>query len=346
MSAIASLSFGGLLYELVAARVNQDSRGQFSIPGTIVQYVISWLFFFLYYAIRKRITWLMEQPSYERLWQFLWIIPTIITLNNVIIIPEDYSNVNRGKIFPGYLLVSFVILFLFASFQVMLYIYTYDIVKNIQLEADVSILETQVNIQERRSDEFRKDQERLRQQRHDLRHQYAVLLNYLNNEELDKATDYLNELIENIPTNSLPDYCSNSTINAILSYYALKAAGMDIDISIKIDLPEHELKIKDSHLCIIFGNLLDNAINSCQKVTGPAFIRLYARHDSNMLYITMDNSSPAGAVAAFINRRPNSKAKHGIGLYSVDSIATFYGGGTSFTPNKDVFESSVWVKMY
>ncbi|MEG2200545.1 MAG: GHKL domain-containing protein, partial [Anaerovorax sp.] len=64
-----------------------------------------------------------------------------------------------------------------------------------------------------------------------------------------------------------------------------------IELSIKLTVPEHTEQITDSTLCIIFGNLLENGMEACNRMTeGDKFIRLRSRLQYETLTATMDNS--------------------------------------------------------
>lgn len=341
LSGTAFLSFGGLLNNVIAAESGL-TKIKFSPGGLIFQYALSLVLLLMTIKIRSRITWFLEQDGNRTLWNTIWILPLIITALNIYIIPLDYTTVRVDRVFEGYIAIEAVILIMFVSTQILLYIYTYDIIKNVQLTYNLAILESQINSQNEQITRYNIDQELLRQQRHDLKHQYAVLSGYLKRNETDSMRAYLDELIDAIPQNTQPNFCRNASVNSLCSYYAARAEKAGIDISIIIEIPEQSSKVSDSHLCIIIGNLLDNAIRANESRKGGKFIKLRSSIDSGMLYITMDNSYVPGAK----NHTPGpNESEHGIGLLSVSSVAGSHGGSAEFSAGQEVFQSSVWVEI-
>lgn len=74
-----------------------------------------------------------------------------------------------------------------------------------------------------------------------------------------------------------------------LGYYANICKLEGIDFAITTMVPE-DLKIDQTDLCVVFGNILENALGACRRVTaGQRFIKLSSQVIGNKLYITVDN---------------------------------------------------------
>ncbi|MEG0933467.1 MAG: ATP-binding protein, partial [Lachnospiraceae bacterium] len=114
----------------------------------------------------------------------------------------------------------------------------------------------------------------------------------------------------------------------------------------KLTVPEHTEQITDSTLCIIFGNLLENGMEACNRMTeGDKFIRLRSRQQYETLTVTMDNSFN-GAVSKSGEKFLSSKRNEvGTGLASVTAMAKKHGGNASFETDGLVFQSSVYVRI-
>lgn len=215
-----------------------------------------------------------------------------------------------------------------------------------QLSFEVSLMETQIEEQKKRQQVLLQSEEAVRQQRHDLRHQLAVLQSYSAEGNNRQLTDYLDALIARIPSEPQQIYCENSAVNAIVTHYAALAQQSGIECSIRLTVPEHPEQITDSSLCVIFGNLLENAIEACARMTeGNKFIRLNSRLQYKTLTITMDNSFD-GKLTRREGRLISSKRDdYGIGTGSVAAVARQHGGGASFEAKGRVFLSSVYVQL-
>jgi len=215
-----------------------------------------------------------------------------------------------------------------------------------QLSFEVSLMETQIEEQKKRQQVLLQNAETIREQRHDLRHQLAVIRNYSEEGNNRQLTDYLDTLMAHIPVERKTTYCENPAVNAIISHYASIAEENGIECTIHLTVPEHLEQITDSSLCVIFGNLFENAIEACGRMTeGQKFIRLNSRLQYKTLTITMDNSFD-GLFTKRDGRLISSKrADFGIGTGSIMAVAKQHGGGARFEADGLVFLSSVYVKL-
>lgn len=79
-----------------------------------------------------------------------------------------------------------------------------------QLDFEVSLMETQMTEQKKQYVLFLENAQTVKAQRHDLRHQLAVIRNYSEEGDNRKLTDYLDTLIESIPDRQGEEYCENA----------------------------------------------------------------------------------------------------------------------------------------
>ena len=114
----------------------------------------------------------------------------------------------------------------------------------------------------------------------------------------------------------------------------------------KLIVPETGNPSTDSDLCVIFSNLLENAVEACMHMTdGKRFIQLNSSLQSQLFTITMDNSFN-GTVIKYGDRfRSTKRNDFGIGLASVQAIAHESQGGTEFKTENNVFLSSVYLRL-
>lgn len=217
--------------------------------------------------------------------------------------------------------------------------------QNQQLAYEISLMEKQIEVQTERYQLFAETSARIRQQRHDLRHHIAVIRDYLHNQECSQLTAYLDKLYADIPENTSPALCENQAVNAIALHYQAMARKAGIDsCSICLDIPKNVGEISDNELCVIVGNLLENAIAACEKADSP-FIRMKSRLADQILTITMDNScGPVEKLSDGSFR--SSKKEGGIGLISVRSVAKRHNGNSRFETQDGVFYSSVYLHLF
>ena len=215
---------------------------------------------------------------------------------------------------------------------------------NCQLSYKVSMMEKQVEIQKTRHQFLSETSALVRQQRHDLKHHIAVIRSFLAGQETEKLMDYLDELSAKIPEEPFQTLCQNEAVNAVALHYHCAALKSGITpCSITLDIPKETGKVPESDLCVIVGNLLENAVAACKLCDKP-FICMKSRVTGSILTITMDNSC-TGAESSPDGNFLSKKTGGGIGLASIRSVAEKYGGGCCFEVKNGVFSSSVYLYL-
>lgn len=191
-----------------------------------------------------------------------------------------------------------------------------------------------------------KNIEQTKAARHDLRHQLTVIRSYSEDGDTAKLADYLNTLIGSIPDRPIAVYCENAAVNAIVSHYAALAEKSGIALSVKLSMPKHMERISDTSLCVVFGNLLENAIEACDRMSeGEKFIHLNSRLQYSTLTISMDNSFDGNIRRHNARLRSSKRTDYGTGTTSITAVAEKHGGGASFDADGTVFKASVYVRV-
>ena len=100
-------------------------------------------------------------------------------------------------------------------------------------------------------------------------------------------------------------------------------------------------------LCVIIGNLLDNAIEACQRMEGGGqrFIRVYMDLKRDSLYLSVTNAS-GGPIRKQDERYISVKGvNHGFGLMRVDRIVDKYGGYIKRRDEEGAFTAEVMLPL-
>ena len=213
-----------------------------------------------------------------------------------------------------------------------------------RLEYEVEAIERQLDMQRQQYAKITEHNQVIKTQRHDLRHHIAVIKGYNNSNNKEGLSLYLDNLLKDIPSDDGIILCENFAVNAVASHYFSLARNHGINISIKLAISSKNGLIQDSDLCIIIGNLLENAIESCIKVApSERFIRINSRMHYSTLIITMDNSFYGKlneCEGIFLSTKREGE---GTGLSSVIAISKKYGGEARFEGKDNIFLSSVYL---
>jgi len=107
------------------------------------------------------------------------------------------------------------------------------------------------------------------------------------------------------------------------------------------------LSVSEIDLCVILGNLLDNATEGCAKLPDARerFIRVYIDVLKDQLYISVSNSAGAVKRSGGTYLSTKSQEGHGFGLLRVDRIAAKYGGFVNRQSEEGVFATEVMLPI-
>ena len=344
LCATAALSFGCIMNHYIIARVDPTSNvNDNSVPGLILQYAVSIVITIALLAMRQRFQWLFENFNTKSFWRIAWMIPAIITFCNIYMIPIDYANIRIGRIFQIAMIIEGVLFLFFMLFQFLLYIIART--SALKIEADSTALMYQLQ-----ADQYEKMQEYLdetRRIRHDFKHTIAVINELSQTGQYEKLQEYIAKYSSEISNVQAPaTYCDNPVVNATIQYYMDIARSYDIRTKLQVVIPK-EIAISDIDLCLIFGNLLDNAITACRKAkAGSRFIRLSADLDTpGFLYVTMVNGFSGEVYKRNGKYISTKEKKSGIGLTSIQATTEKYQGSSNFYTENHEFISNIMLKL-
>ena len=207
-----------------------------------------------------------------------------------------------------------------------------------------SLVNIQVKEQQERGRLLKEHEQLLSRQRHDLRHHLAAIQE-LAGRDNEALQNYLSTLISDIPT-AETTFCENKAVNAVVAHHAALCSRNNISLSVRLAVPEETGRVSDGDLCVIFGNLLENAVEACCRMEeGQRFIKICSSLSNQLLTITMDNSFN-GKLRQEGDRFISSKREDfGIGLESVKSVAVKAHGNAEFRSEKNIFYSSVYIRL-
>lgn len=171
--------------------------------------------------------------------------------------------------------------------------------------------------------------EETRAARHDLRHQLAVISAMVTYKEYDKLALFVEQYRKSVPTDKDMMLCENYTANIIICHYISLARSEDIphiDVQCVLD---NNNGIDDTDLCVLLGNLLENAIEGCRTLSEEKRkLKLRISSNAGNLMLTIDNTFDGKLHLnnGEILSRKRGNEKKGIGLSSVMVVAEKYDG--------------------
>ena len=151
-------------------------------------------------------------------------------------------------------------------------------------------------------------------------------------------------------TGKISDYnlhfCENQAVDSVFGYYSTLAERENIPFHALVSLPA-DLSIDEINLCLVFSNLLENAIQASAK-TEPARRKINVEvypHHNHLLLIHVENTFN-GKIQQKNNIFQSSKRSgNGIGIESVRHITDKNGGACDFTYKDGIFSAKIMLRI-
>lgn len=199
-------------------------------------------------------------------WRFIWIIPALTYMIFYVKIIGDYwrkpMEAEVGDVVFSILwsLCSYV----FFCVALLVLIRTYN---GISAMEQTNLITSQLRMQEEQYQQLVKNIEHSAQLRHDWRHQLLTINGLAEEGKTEELNRYLRDLMPAYLKEGESPVCQNYVVNIILQHYASMAEKQGITMIIMADVPRSPA-IPEMDLCIIFGNLVENAVEACMGQTG------------------------------------------------------------------------------
>ncbi|GKX64867.1 hypothetical protein rsdtw13_01250 [Clostridium sp. TW13] len=163
--------------------------------------------------------------------------------------------------------------------------------------------------------------------------------------ELDKLDDYFNELQSDLDSVDNMIKSGNIMMDAILNSKITIMNRESIAVNCKVMLPE-ELTINDIDLCVIVGNLLDNAIEACRAIPAEKrFIRIFSELAGKQFYLSIQNSATEQIDFNQKNYISSKRGEHGFGMKRVSLLVDKYGGYLNLQNEPGIFASEIIIPI-
>lgn len=236
------------------------------------------------------------------------------------------------------LLLFFLVLCVSLLFLYMLTLNsTALIVKSRQTEEELTFARQMISKQREHYNQTLDYIEQVRIIRHDFRHHIHALL-YMDKEQQVK---YLKNLQKELENSEQQIFCENQAVNGLIQEYAARARKSGIAFTARLDLSAH-IPIDDLTLCIVIGNLLENAMEASKKMASNPFIRIQARMERDHLLMLVENAYN-GKIQEKNGKILSSKKDGGLGMLSIQRILNRPGDEFDVYFNDNTFTAMVQI---
>jgi len=178
--------------------------------------------------------------------------------------------------------------------------------------------------------------------RHDYRNHIQVMKSYAASNDMDAIKRYLDELDTDLSTVDVAIKTGNAMADAILNSKISLARSRQIPVTVDAHIPV-ALKMSELDLCVIIGNLFDNAIEANLPLPEEKrMIRVYMDMKNTQLYMSFTNMTDSKKRIKEGGRFRTTKGEgHGFGLVRVDDIVARYDGYLSRNSEDGAFTTEI-----
>lgn len=185
------------------------------------------------------------------------------------------------------------------------------------------------------------EDEHRRRLKHDLKAHILALSTYAQQGEVENLQAYLRKMDESFCVEDVKRYTGVLGVDAIINDIYKKAKEQNVTWSFTGTLPEKE-SISVFEWCVLFSNLLKNALEATQESYGEKKIEVNISNMREQVVLIVRNTCNEKLQGTM---RPQTvkldKVKHGLGLKNVEEIVNKQDGTISYFASEGWFEIDV-----
>lgn len=303
-----------------------------SLPMLIYTLVYSLMIWFAASCIGKT-----RYQLTVRQWLIFLFFPVSQTLGIIFVYNSMFSIAPTAA--QLYLLAGILIVCAAADFALLRTIS--DAGRKAELEATNQMLEKQLDTQLSHYTALTSQYEINRRIRHDILHHVNTIQYLLANGQQQEATEYAGQFLAENQRGSQLGQCDNTVVDAFLYGRVKEAETRGVVVDPNVILPS-DLPVSNTDLIIVFGNLMDNAVEACAKVECPT-IQINAHIEKGYLVITESNPSVPEPERHKQRRIP--ELERGVGMHILKSIAEKYHGSCVGETHDGQYFISVFLRL-
>lgn len=292
--------------------------------------LICFLVYFLVYRLARGSFW--RGRSLRRV-LLSAIFPLISTMG---LMGVYYNNQSRDEL--SVTIVLFAVLLLLANAGVIFLLSSLD--RASAAEKELALLNRSRELQ---TESYRALEKSYRAQRaatHEFKHQLQTIDELLSAGHTDEAVDYVRKLQGGSSTRLFAANSGSTIVDAILNEKYQRARRRAIDVRYQLsDLSG--LVIQTDALVVLLSNLLDNAIEGCERASGDRVLECSLVLTDSLL-LSVRNTAPfVRIVDGRIETTKEPRAEHGFGLPAVERIVSQLHGEFALDYTEPWFQAVV-----
>ncbi|MEK4349043.1 ATP-binding protein [Paenibacillus sp. FSL P4-0184] len=287
------------------------------------------------FAIIQIIRLLAKRRSYSlhyRYYIFFSVIP-IVSINqlNILTYKDAYSFIS-------------VIVLLFLNVMIF---YVFDnIIDKFQFMHENAQLQQQMDHQDANYEKVVHSFKSIKRIIHDTNQQFLYIEECIERNELAAAREHIKTTLNKVEGAYQRVNTGNLVIDALVTNTLNIGQANGIRIDTKLSLCSQKVHIDRYDLCVVIGNMLDNAIEASKKLKIAEdryiLIKIHSTESTLLIHIMnhMENE------VAHLNSQKSNPEFHGIGLTNIARICDKYGGHMTIETKHKIFNNMALIPLY
>ena len=250
---------------------------------------------------------------------------TVIVITIAVFAVSNMSYLDQNTMFSSPFAGEMFTIRTLVDLSGMAVLYAYHIqTRELQMKFEVDTLQNILEMQYKNYQLSQESIEIVNQKYHDLKHQITLLKAEANSR---KSIEYLEEMEQDIRSYEAQNKTGNKVLDAVLTSKSLYCQNNDINLTCVADGTLLDF-MAEMDISALFGNVLDNAIESVQKLDDK---------EKRLIHLSVAEQK------SFLTKK--DKHLHGFGMKSIQSTVRKYGGSVTTGVRDNWFELRVLIPL-
>lgn len=206
-------------------------------------------------------------------------------------------------------------------------------------------LERQVTLYENNDQNNERTKEKFRELSHDMKNHMMMIQGFAQRGDCSSIIAYLSSVSEYLCVDNCFVDTGNQAFDMIVNLRMDKAVKMGCIIETRVCIPK-DLGMPAFDMNVLFGNLLDNAIEALERVDDKV-LDFRVCYEKGMLMICLQNAYDGVWIENHqgVQSRKADRLNHGIGCRNIKKIIKKYGGFQTVRKNDRRFQTNIIIYL-
>ena len=323
------LTIGFLIFVLRLSMTDILTNKNISLWASLGNKVFTLLLFELFIRRRKS-KFEIKTAAFKNIF-ILIIFNVILVLGGVAV----FTNVGNTEI-DQYSVIQYILGAIFLT-ALLSFSLIFKIEKESKKEIETRLKLQQIELELKQNKDIISITDNLRKLRHDMNNHIGLIKTLIYERKYDELREYVDDLYQDVAVANEYIVLENKTLSVLLNSKRERAKELEVDFQSFVTATDINIPEKD--ICVLFGNILDNAIEAASKAVNSKFVNMSIQKTESGCIIQCENSigeKPVVKKGKFMTSKAD-KNLHGIGTENIIDVVHKYNGKINFDFDEEVF---------